>query len=323
MSLPKSVIISEEGPREGFQFEKGFIATAAKIELIDALSRTGLKHIQCVSFVSPNRVPGMADADEVVRGITVKPGIDYSAIWFNEAGLQRVLALRGRLSLAGKLRSYASDAFLKRNLNRTQQEHRQHTLSEIARYKHLAVPVSEASVTAAFGCNFSGDVPLEKVLSEIAAMKALIQEHQLPIDTLSLADTMAWATPPSIKRVVGAVQDRFPEFSISLHLHDTRGTAIANACSALEMGVCRFDTAIGGLGGCPFATHAGAAGNICTEDLVFMCQEMGIDTGIDLEALIDCGMLAEKVVGHPLPGSVKQGGSLGALRRRLAAVGHK
>jgi hydroxymethylglutaryl-CoA lyase len=317
MAIPNSVIISEEGPREGFQFEKGLIATDKKIALIDALSGTGLKHIQMVSFVSPNRVPGMADADDVVKGVTQRPDIEYSAIWFNEIGMQRALALRDRLTIAGKLRGYASDAFLMKNLNRTPDEHRQYTLNEMARYQALGIPISEASVTAAFGCNFSGDVPVEKVLSEIGAMKALIDEHHLPIEIVSLADTMAWATPASIKTVVGAVQDRFPELQVSLHLHDTRGLAVANAYAGLEMGVRYFDAAVGGLGGCPFAAHKGAAGNICTEDLVFMCQEMGIDTGIDLEALIECGQLAEDVVGHPLPGAVKQGGSLARLRQGL------
>ncbi|MDE1992782.1 MAG: hydroxymethylglutaryl-CoA lyase [Rhizobiaceae bacterium] len=317
MALPTSVVISEEGPREGFQIEKQMIPTEKKVALIDALSDTGLKSIQAVSFVSPNRVPGMADADDVVSRITPRPGIEYSAIWFNEIGLQRALAFRDRLTIVGKLRGYASDAFLKKNLNRTPEEHSAYTLQEIHRYQRLAIPITEASVTAAFGCNFSGDVPVDKVLSEIAAIKALTEEFELPIDSVSLADTMAWATPASIKAVVGAIQDRFPDFGISLHLHDTRGLAVANAYAALEMGIRHFDAAVGGLGGCPFAAHQGAAGNICTEDLVFMCHEMGIETGIDLEALIECGRLAEQVVGHPLPGAVKQGGSLTTLRQSL------
>jgi hydroxymethylglutaryl-CoA lyase len=131
---------------------------------------------------------------------------------------------------------------------------------------------------------------------------------------VTLADTMAWATPLSIKRVVGALRERWPDLDIALHLHDTRGMAIANAYAGLEMGVTRFDSAVAGLGGCPFAGHTGAAGNVCSEDLVFLCHEMGIETGIDLDALIECARLAEDVVGHPLPGSVMKGGTLEKYR---------
>jgi len=133
-----------------------------------------------------------------------------------------------------------------------------------------------------------------------------------------LADTMAWATPQAVKRVVGAVQDKYPGTPISLHLHDTRGLGLANAYAGLEMGVAHFDASVGGLGGCPFARHAGAAGNVCTEDLVFMCEEMGVATGVDLEALIRCAELAEEIVGHPLPGSVMKGGSLRRLRGAIS-----
>ena len=132
-----------------------------------------------------------------------------------------------------------------------------------------------------------------------------------------LADTMAWATPASIKRVVGAVQDKHPELSITLHLHDTRGMGIANAYAGLEMGVTSFDACVGGLGGCPFAGNPGAAGNVCTEDLVFMLNEMGIETGIDLDKLIECAQLAEEIVGHPLPGRVKLGRNLDRIRDRV------
>jgi hydroxymethylglutaryl-CoA lyase len=146
----------------------------------------------------------------------------------------------------------------------------------------------------------------------------LAREHQLTIRTLSLADTMAWATPELIRETVGAVREKYPDLEIALHLHDTRGMGIANAYAGLQMGVATFDAAVAGLGGCPFAAHAGAAGNVCTEDLAFMCEEMGIDTGIDLEKLLASARLAEEIVGHPLPGSVMKGGSLRTLRRRIS-----
>jgi len=133
-------------------------------------------------------------------------------------------------------------------------------------------------------------------------------------EKISLADTMAWGTPHTVKRMIGAVREAHPDAPLSLHLHDTRGMGIANAYAGLEMGITKFDAAVGGLGGCPFAAHKGAAGNVCTEDLVFLCQEMGVETGVDLDALIDCAQLAEDVVGHPLPGSIKQGGNLARLR---------
>jgi hydroxymethylglutaryl-CoA lyase len=140
------------------------------------------------------------------------------------------------------------------------------------------------------------------------------------LEYVSLADTMAWATPLAIKRVVGAVRDRHPDLELSLHLHDTRGLGLANAYAGLEMGIRRFDAAVAGLGGCPFAGHAGAAGNICTEDFVLMCEEMGIATGVDLDALIDCALLAEDILGHPLPGAVMRGGTLARLRAAKQAI---
>ena len=167
----------------------------------------------------------------------------------------------------------------------------------------------------AFGCNFEGDIPLERVVAMVGEIYDIAAQHGLSIMEISLADTMAWATPLQIKRTIGAIREKYPTARINLHLHDTRGMGIANAYAALEMGVDMFDASVAGLGGCPFAGHKGAAGNVCTEDLVFMCEEMGIHTGIDLDRLIDCARLAEDIVGHPLPGSVKLGGSLAKLRR--------
>ncbi|HXQ67720.1 MAG TPA: hydroxymethylglutaryl-CoA lyase [Alphaproteobacteria bacterium] len=311
--LPKSVRINEEGPREGFQIEKGPISTARKVELIDALSETGLKQIQVVSFVSPKAVPQMADAEEVVAGFKRKPGVRYTALWLNEKGLVRALATK-RLDIEGSLSLTASEKFLKRNQNRTLAENVQAQHSIVGMYKEHGVPVDRGSIMAAFGCNFEGDIAVTTLLEIIQEMLEIAEQHQIKIKTISLADTMAWATPASIKRVVGAVRERFPELRINLHLHDTRGMGIANAYAGLEMGVASFDAAVAGLGGCPFAAHAGAAGNVCTEDLVFMCDEMGIETGVDLEKLIETARLAEDIVGHPLPGSVMKGGSLKRLR---------
>ncbi|HUD88435.1 MAG TPA: hydroxymethylglutaryl-CoA lyase [Xanthobacteraceae bacterium] len=307
--LPQRVHITEEGPREGFQFEKGAIPTARKIALIDALSQTGLHHIQIVSFVNPKAVPGMADADDVVRGIATKPGVDYTALWLNDKGFERALR-QDRLTLKGTIQLCASEKFSLPNQNRTaaQQLASQHVIVDM--YKANGVPVERGSVMAAFGCNFEGDVPVARVVALVGQILDIANEHGVKLTYVTLADTMAWATPLSVKRVVGALRERWPDLDIALHLHDTRGMAIANAYAGLEMGVTRFDSSVAGLGGCPFAGHQGAAGNVCTEDLVFLCEEAGIATGINLDALIECAKLAEDVVGHPLPGSVMKGGTL-------------
>ena len=320
MTLPKRVHIYEEGPREGFQIEKGPIATARKIELIDALSRTGLTHIQVVSFVDARRVPGMADAEDVVAGITPARGVVYTGLWLNDRGFERAVAT-GRLDIKGTIVLCGSETFLKRNQNRSfaQQNASQHAL--VQRYRELGYAVERGSIMAAFGCNFEGAVSAQRIVGVVGEMLDIAQRNGATLDYVSLADTMAWASPDAIKRVVGAVRDKFPDLELALHLHDTRGMGIANAYAGLEMGITRFDAAVAGLGGCPFAGHAGAAGNVCTEDLVFMCDEMGIETGIDLESLVDCARLAEDIVGHPLPGSVMKGGSLRALRERAARTG--
>lgn len=318
--FPKAIRIKEEGPREGFQFEKGRIPTARKVELIDALSNTGLRHIQIVSFVNPKAVPGMADAEQVVRAITMRPGIAFSGIWLNDKGFERALAT-GRLEIKGSVSLTASAKFLKLNQNRTPEQQVAATHGILDTYRLKGVEVERATVMAAFGCNFEGDIPVARVVELAAQLVDISAGHGVKLKCLSLADTMAWATPLAIKRAVGAVRERFPDLDIELHLHDTRGMGIANACAGLEMGVTRFDASVAGLGGCPFAGHAGAAGNVCTEDLVFMCEEMGIATGVDIEALCECGRLAEDIVGHPLPGSVMKGGSTRRLRMRIAEAG--
>ena len=317
--LPKSIQINEEGPREGFQFEKAQIATQRKIDLVNALSETGLKQIQVCSFVPPKNVPGMADADDIIRGFTPMPGVRYTALWLNEKGLQRALAA-GKLEVRGSIALTASETFLKRNQNRTFAENIEAQRRIIEMYKANNVPVERGSIMAAFGCNFEGDIPLERVLATARQVMDLAAEYGLQIKVFSLADTMAWATPSAIHRTIGALRNRFPDLRLALHLHDTRGMGIANAYAGLQMGIDIFDASVGGLGGCPFAAHRSAAGNVCTEDLVFMCEEMGIDTGVDLERLVDAARLAEDVVGHPLPGSVMHGGTLRRLRDRARAA---
>jgi hydroxymethylglutaryl-CoA lyase len=312
--LAKKVHITEEGPREGFQIEKGAIPTARKIALIDALSRTGLDRIQIVSFVNPKNVPGMADAEDVVRGIARKAGVAYTALWLNEKGFQRALGFADRLANTGTIQLCASEKFSIRNQNRNAAQQLAGQRAIVAMYKAAGIPVERGSIMAAFGCNFEGDIPISRIVDLVQQILDVAQENGVTLKYITLADTMAWATPLAIKRVLGGLRDRWPDLDFALHLHDTRGMAIANAFAGLEMGVTRFDAAVAGLGGCPFAGHQGAAGNVCTEDLVFMCDELGIETGIDLDALIECAKLAEDVVGHPLPGAVMKGGTLEKFR---------
>lgn len=318
--IPKAISIKEEGPREGFQIEKADIPTDRKIALVDALSETGVKQIQIVSFVNPKRVPGMADADGIVRGFKKKPGIDYSALFFNNQGFERALAFSDRLTVKGALPLCASETFLKRNQNRTMQENIAALHGQVEMYKARGVPVERGSVMAAFGCNFEGEVPPQRVVGLVGQIFEIAAAHGLDIKEIALADTMGWATPLSVKRLVGAVRERFSNVRINMHLHDTRGMGIANAYAGLEMGIDSFDSSVAGLGGCPFARHKGAAGNVCTEDLVFLCDEMGIETGIDLEHMIGAALLAQEIVEHPLPGHVMQGGSLRELREKARSA---
>jgi hydroxymethylglutaryl-CoA lyase len=317
--LPEHVEIHEEGPREGFQIEPGPIPSAEKIALIDALSETGLRHVQVCSFVSPRLVPGWADAEAVAGGFRPKPGIHYAALWFNESGMRRALAFRDRLAIAGSIALSASDAFSRKNLNRGHAENLEAMRKQTAVHQEAGVPVTRIGVMAAFGCNYQGDITPGQVVRTVADGLAIAAEAGVAITDVSLADTMGWATPIRIERGVGAVRERWPELRIGLHLHDTRGLAVANAHAGLRLGVTRFDSTVGGLGGCPFAGQKGAAGNICTEELALLCEEMGIETGIDLDALIEVGRLAERIVGHPLPSELLRAGSLAAFRRRVAA----
>ena len=318
--LPNKVEIHEEGPREGFQIEPGPISSDHKIELIEALAETGLHHIQICSFVSQRIVPGWADADEVVERVRTKPGVDFTALWFNDKGLARALKFRDKLKLYGSIALSASEGFSYKNLHRSRAQNMEAMRAQTALHLSNGIPVTRIGVMAAFGCNFQGEVTVDEVLQGLADGFALAEEAGATITDIGLADTMGWAVPPRIERVVGAVRERWPDQKITLHLHDTRGMGVANAHAGLRMGVSAFDSTVGGLGGCPFAAHKGAAGNIATEELVLLCEEMGIDTGVDLDRLIEVGRMAERIVGHVLPSELLHAGSLTAFRQQAQAA---
>ena len=308
--MPTKVDIQEEGPREGFQIEPGPISTERKIELIDALSETGLHKIQVASFVNPKRVPGWADADDVIRGFKAKQGVVYHALWLNEKGIERAMQHSDRLTHMGSISTTASETFMKHNTNRGFEINREVQRGQIKLYKKYGIPVRRASIMTAFGCNFEGEIAPQLVVDRLKEILNIADEEGTPIEILSIADTMGWAAPNGIKQLVGKVRETWPDKRICLHLHDTRGMGVANVYAGLEMGVDLFDSSVAGLGGCPFAALKGAAGNVCTEDIVFLCNEHGIETGIDLDALIEVARLAEDIVGHPLPGSIMHAGSL-------------
>ena len=253
-----------------------------------------------------------------MAGFQAKPGLDYTALWFNASGLKRALAFSGKLTVRGAIALSASEAFTRKNLNRSHAENIAAMRTQTALHLAEGVPVTRIGVMAAFGCNYQGDIDPAQVIRTLEDGYAVAAEAGTEITTVSLADTMGWATPTRVERVLGEVRARWPATELSLHLHDTRGLAVANAHAGLRMGVSRFDTTVGGLGGCPFAGQKGAAGNICTEELVLLCEEMGIGTGVDLDKLIEVGRVAETIVGHTLPSALIHAGSLEVFRRRAA-----
>jgi hydroxymethylglutaryl-CoA lyase len=317
MSLPKRITLHELGPREGMQIEKNPVPTAEKIRLVDMLSECHFPEIEVTSFVSPKWVPQMADAEEVVAGFKRHPGTEYTCVYLNTQGLQRAV-MTHKLDVHGSLSITASEAFSRKNTNRSIEETLLETEKRIEGFERFNVRAKEVSVMAAFGCNYQGDIDPDHVVGLVQRLMQMAADHGLSIELIQLADTMGWATPVSIRRMVGKIRDKWPDQRINLHLHDTRGLGLANALAAMELGVDDFDAAVAGLGGCPYAGFKDAPGNIATEDLVHLCQEIGVETGVDLERLLEVAREAETIVGHPLPGKVMRGGHLDSYRRAAA-----
>lgn len=315
--LPKRVTIDEEGPREGFQSEKKVIPVADKVRLIEALADTGLKRIACVSYVNPKRVPTMADAEEVASRIDRRPGVQYSALWLNQQGLER--ALRGPLHVEGSVRVTASDTFSRRNIGKSVPDAMIEQRLSLQTFRERSMPVEWGIILGAFGCNYEGELSTDLILQRVRLALDEAERAGFRLKGIKLTDAMGWATPASVERLIGAIRSKWPDLEIALHLHDTRGIGTAAAYAGLRLGVTRFDASVGGLGGCPFAATEGAAGNVCTEDLAYMCEEMGVATGLDIERLIEVAKLTEEIVGRPLPGHLMRGGTLTAARRRMAA----
>jgi hydroxymethylglutaryl-CoA lyase len=293
--LPSRISLREVGPRDGLQNEEP-VATQAKIELVDALSQTGVGRIEAVSFVHPRAIPQMADADEVWTGIAHNPRVRYSALVPNLHGAQRALD-RGCLEI--EIVVSASDTHNKANVNRTTAESLDE-ISQVIELAHERGAACHVTVSTAWGCPYEGDVPVERVVS--VANRAVADGA----DGLSFGDTTGMATPTRVTRLVGETRMGLPDVPLNLHFPNTRGTALANVLAALHLGVADFDASVGGLGGCPYAP--GASGNLATEELVHMVEDMGIDTGVDLDALLEVARAAERVVGRQLPSQVLRAG---------------
>lgn len=315
--FPRFVQFNEEGPREGFQFEKKHYPLDQRARLIDMLSRTGLRRVQVASFVSPKAVPTMADARELFEAIKPVQGVRHTALWLNRKGFETAAAIP-QVDLDPRLLFYTTDGFSRRNNKMSAVEMCDAQRDWLDLYLARGLSLESAYIMTAFGCNFEGEVPLSAVTDLVKWIVALCAERAVPLPEIFLADTVGWANPRAIQERVGAVRELVPDARIGLHLHDTRGLGAANVYAALEMGVDLFDASVAGLGGCPFAGHGShsAAGNICTEDMVFLCREMGIETGIDLEALIEAARYAEEIIGRPLAGRIMHSGSLAAYRER-------
>ncbi|MCA1768713.1 MAG: hydroxymethylglutaryl-CoA lyase [Halomonas sp.] len=292
--------INEVATRDGFQIESTFVPTDEKIRLIDALSASGLARIEATSFVSPKAIPALADAAEVVAGIQRRPGVGITVLVPNLKGAERALACGvDEINLVMS----ASDSHGRTNLRMTPEQ----SLEQFAEI--LAAARSHprgggvfinASLSTSFGCPFEGEVPQARVLDLAGRLL------ELGIQGVTLCDTTGMANPAQVARLCEAALARFPGTPFTLHFHNTRGMGLANALAAWQAGIIRFDASLGGLGGCPYAP--GATGNVCTEDLVHMFEQMGVATGVDLDALLAASARLPALVGHETPGQVVKAG---------------
>jgi hydroxymethylglutaryl-CoA lyase len=301
MSDAKRIQVNDVGVRDGFQIEKSIIPTETKIALIDELTLTGLAKVEATSFVHPKFVPNMADAETVLREITRREGVMITAITPNMKGIERAIAVHTSGGPIDEMNLFmsASETHNMANVKRTTSQ----SLADFA----VMVPMAKAvgirmngCVSTSFGCPFEGEVAESRVLD--------FAEKYLAIgfDGVTFADTTGMANPKQVERMMREARLRFPGAEITLHFHNTRGMGLANVLAGIAAGVLRFDASIAGLGGCPFAP--GATGNICTEDLVNMLNDVGLDSGVDLDRLLAVAVKIPAVVGHDVPGQVMKAG---------------
>lgn len=299
MPFPRSVRLREVGPREGFQAHPQVVETARKLALVEALVATGVKEIEVTSFVRPDRVPQMADAEQLVAQLKPSPGVTYSALYLNQSGFRRAEQCP-QLQNRGWLYSAASETFLQRNNNLTHEGFLERVPAWLHCFQQAGKTLHGVMISTAFGCALEGKGVLKKVVPHLRRIDEVVRTHGGSIREVSLADTVGLASPTEVREMVAAVRAVLPSVEISLHLHDTRGTGMANVYAGLEEGVELFECSVGGMGGCPFTP--GAAGNVPTEDVAYLCATLGIETGVDLDAYAAAAQLAEQILGAPLPG---------------------
>jgi hydroxymethylglutaryl-CoA lyase len=296
--LPSSVRIREVGPRDGFQNEPEEIATADKVRLIDLLSSSGLSRIEVTSFVRPEVIPQLADAEEVLGAVERRDGVSFSVLIPNERGLERALTMRDRFDEINVFVS-ASETHNRKNVNRSIEE----SLAGLERTLATATEAGlrcEGVISTSFGCPYEGEVPPERVFGIAERLAAAGCEE------IGFGDTTGMANPRQAQEFFAAAGERLAGLELTAHFHNTRGQGLANALAALEAGVESFESSFGELGGCP--VPPGATGNIATEDLVSMLHEMGIETGIDLPRLIEAARAAQETLGRPLGAHVLRAG---------------
>lgn len=294
-AMPTGVSIREVGPRDGLQNESP-VPTDAKVELLDALSGTGVGRIEAVSFVHPKAIPQMADADEVWARAKRADGVRYSALVPNTRGAQRALKAGFREI---EVVVSASDTHNRRNVNRSTDESLD-DIAELIDLLHASGASAEVIIATSFGCPYEGDIDparVARIVSRVLADGA---------DRIAFGDTTGMATPRRVADVLTPVLGEHPDVPLLLHFHNTRGTGLANILTALEYGITEFDASVGGLGGCPYAP--GATGNVATEEVVHMLHDMGVETGIDLDKLIEAAGIAQRIVDRELPSGVLRAG---------------
>ena len=297
-SLPSSVRIREVGPRDGFQNEPEEIATADKVRLIDLLSGSGLRRIEVTSFVRPEVIPQLADAEEVLAAIERPEGVSFSVLIPNERGLERALAMRDRFDEINVFLS-ASETHNRKNVNRSVED----SLAGLERTLATATDAGlrcEGVISVSFGCPYEGEVPPERVFGIAERLAAAGCEE------IGFGDTTGMANPRQAHEFFASARERLSGLELTAHFHNTRGQGLANALAALEEGVESFESSFGELGGCP--VPPGSTGNIATEDLVSMLHEMGVETGIDLPRLIEAARAAQETLGRPLGAHVLRAG---------------
>ena len=311
--IPREVNIFDDTMREGLQIESPDIPVEAKLELLDAIGEMGAKTISIGSFAHPKWTPSMACIDEIASRFEPKPGITYTAAVFNKRGFDRADGYFPKINV--RMRRFSThvelcDTFARRNYNRTQGEMIAAMDGVVASAHEAGVEAGAVALGNPFGSNFEGPFPLSTSLDFMERMTAVWRAAGIPVKKVSFLDAMGWNMPHTTRELILAIRERYPEIETYLmHLHNTRGATIASYYEALTLGATDFDTSLGGMGGCPYCGNGRAAGHVPTEDFVNLCHEMGIESGYDLDKVIEAACIAEKVVGHPLWGHVSKAGA--------------